>query len=105
MRAGFGQRQRQRTEPGTDLDDAVARTDLGEPSDAAHGVGVGDEVLPEVAARARARAREQLGDAGSVVHALPAEAHGDRRVGEVADLGEHIGVQHDADRPAGWRTP
>ena len=46
---GLGQGQRQRTEPGTDLDDPVARSDPGQVGDAPHGVRVDDEVLAEVA--------------------------------------------------------
>ena len=52
--AGLGQRERQRTEAGADLDHAVAGADLGEAGDAPHGVRVGDEVLAEVAARGQA---------------------------------------------------
>ena len=60
--AGLGQRQRQRAEAGADLDDLIAGSDAGEAGDPAHGVGVGDEVLAEVAARCRADAVEQVVD-------------------------------------------
>ena len=40
------QRQGQRPEPGPDLDDHVVGADAGGAHDAAHGVGVDDEVLP-----------------------------------------------------------
>ena len=53
--AGLGERQRERPEPGADLDDVVARADRGEVGDAPHGVRVGDEVLAEITARRQAR--------------------------------------------------
>ena len=73
--AGLGERQRQRAEAGADLDDVVAGADAGEVGDAAHGVGVGDEVLPEVAPRRQAGLVEQLADrrprdASSLVHVI-----------------------------------
>ena len=43
--------------------------DLGEAGDPAHGVGVGDEVLPEVAPRGQAVFAEQCADVAAVVHA------------------------------------
>ena len=55
--AGLGQGQRQRAEPGADLDDVIAGADLGQPGDPAHGVGIGDEVLSEVARAAPGRVR------------------------------------------------
>ena len=60
--AGVGQGERQRPEPGADLDHAIARPDPGEIGDAAHGVGVGDEVLPEVAAGGQVVGFEELAD-------------------------------------------
>ena len=60
--AGLGQRQRQRAEPGADLDDVVAGTDAGEAGDAPHRVGVGDEVLAEVATRRQPVVGEELVD-------------------------------------------
>ena len=49
--AGLGQRQGQRAKSGADLDDAVTRAYPGEVGDAPDGVGVGDEVLPEITPR------------------------------------------------------
>ena len=70
--AGLGERQRQRAEPGADLDHVVAGADTGEGGDPAHGVGVGDEVLAEVAARGQAGLVEQLVNATPRVgHAWP----------------------------------
>ncbi len=51
--------------PGTDLDHAIARPDLGEPRHATHGVRIDDEVLPESAARVQAVGGQQLGDVAS----------------------------------------
>ena len=51
--ARLRQRQRERAEPGADLDDAVARTDPGEPGDAPDGVRIDDEVLAERRRRAQ----------------------------------------------------
>ena len=48
---GVGQGQRERAEPRTDLDDSVAGPDAGKVGDPAHGVRVGDEVLPQIAPR------------------------------------------------------
>ena len=70
--AGLGEGQRQRAEPGADLDDAVARPDAGQVGDAPHGVRVGDEVLPEVAARGQAAARQQLAHRRARVASLAA---------------------------------
>ena len=103
---GLGQRQRQRAEPGADLDHPVAGPDLGEPGDAAHGVRVGDEVLPEVASRAPGPwAREQLVDAGAAVHRLPGDAHRHRRVGQVGDRGEQRRCRATMSTPAGRPMP
>ena len=55
--AGLQQGQRERPEPRADLDDAVAGPDPGQAHDAAHGVGVGHEVLPQRPRRPAARAR------------------------------------------------
>ena len=61
-RAGFGEGQGQRSEPGTDLDDAITGTDRGAVGDAPNGVGVGHEVLPEVAAWREVALVEQFAD-------------------------------------------
>ncbi len=60
--AGLGERERQRAEPGADLDDVIAVADAGELGDPAHGVGVGDEVLAEIAPRGERGGVEQLAD-------------------------------------------
>ena len=65
IRAGLRERERQRPEAGADLDHTITRTDLGKPGDAAHRVGVDDEVLPECAARVESVRRQQLGDVPS----------------------------------------
>ncbi len=62
VRAGLGQREGQRAEPGPDLDHVIARPDTGEGGDAPHGVGVGDEVLAEVTPRCQAAGGEQVAD-------------------------------------------
>ena len=61
-RAGFGEGEGQRAEPGADLDDVVAGPDRGEVGDAPNSVGVGNEVLPEVAARCEVVLAEQFAD-------------------------------------------
>jgi hypothetical protein len=66
---GLGQRQRQRTQAGADLDHLVARPDPGQPGDAPDGVGIDDEVLAEGAARATIDPCQQLGHLG------PGERH------------------------------
>ena len=47
----------------------IGRPDLGEASDLAHGVGVDDEVLAEIAARGQAVFAEQRPDVAARVHA------------------------------------
>ena len=74
--ARLGQGQGQRAEAGADLDDVVAGPDAGQPGDAAHRVGVDDEVLPEGAARARGRARSSSAADVGAVSASPADADG-----------------------------
>ena len=49
------QPQRQRAEPGTDLEHDVVGPDAGDGDDAADGVGVDDEVLPALLGRAAGR--------------------------------------------------
>ena len=62
VRARVGQRDRERTDAGTDLDDPIARLQLREPHDAARGVRVGEEVLTERLRRPHAVAGQELGD-------------------------------------------
>ena len=97
--AGVGQGERERPEAGADLDDVVARPDPGEVGDAAHGVGVGDEVLAEVAAGSQVVGFEELADRRPGVRS-PSDLDRDRRVGEVGDLGERVGVHDEAGRSA-----
>ena len=65
-RCGLQQRQRQRAEPGADLDHHVVGPQPGGPHDAAHGVRVDDEVLAELLGRPdaergrRARGRRRV---------------------------------------------
>ena len=61
-RAGLGKREGQRPEPGTDLNDVVAGPYRGQVGDAPNGVGVGNEVLPEVAAWCEVVLAEQFAD-------------------------------------------
>ena len=72
--ARLGQGQGERPEPGADLDDPVAGADAGQAGDAAHGVGVGDEVLPEGAAGLQPVARRAARGPGrrGVRHRRPA---------------------------------
>ena len=63
--AGLGQREGERAEAGADLDDAIARADVGQAGDAPDGVGVGDEVLTEAATRGQPVVGEQLVDVGA----------------------------------------
>src|SRR5439155_21848442 len=53
VRARVAQRERERTQPGTDLDDVVARLHAREPHDVAGHVVVGEEVLTEGFARSQ----------------------------------------------------
>jgi len=53
-RAGRRQRERERTEPGADLDDVIAGADASQVGDLANRVRIGDEVLTEGAARMEA---------------------------------------------------
>ena len=61
-RPGLGQRQGQGPEAGADLDHVVAGADAGQAGDAAHGVGVGHEVLPQRPAGVQAVCLEQPAD-------------------------------------------
>ena len=63
--AGLGQGQGERPKTGTDLDDPVPRPHARQPGDAAHRVGVGDEVLAPGPARAQAVLVEQPADLGA----------------------------------------
>ena len=63
--AGVGERQRQRTQACTDLDDPVAGTHARQRRDAPDRVRVGDEVLTEVTSRCEVVAAQQFGDARS----------------------------------------
>ena len=58
--SGLGESERQRSEPGADLDHRRVGTDPGQAGDAAHGVGVDHEVLPEGPARGQAVLVEQI---------------------------------------------
>jgi hypothetical protein len=49
--AGRGEREGERPESRTDLEDAITGTDVGEACDATRGVGINEEVLSERAAR------------------------------------------------------
>ncbi len=60
MGAGLGECERERPEPGADLDHSVAGPDPGEGRDAADRVGVGDEVLAEVSAGSERRRLEEF---------------------------------------------
>ena len=53
VRAVGCERQRERSQPGTDLEDARAGLEVGEIHDPTSGVGVDEEVLPERATRAK----------------------------------------------------
>ena len=53
MVSGFQQTQRQRSQAGTDLDDAAVIGKLRGRNDRAHGIGVDDEVLPLLLSRAQ----------------------------------------------------
>ena len=55
--------------PGTDLDDMIVGTDVGQPGDLADDVGIDDEVLPEVAPRGQSVFAEQGPDVVARVHA------------------------------------
>ena len=56
------QRQGQRAQPRADLDHDVLRPHPGQPDDAAHGVGVDDEVLAPLLGRADTEAAGDLAD-------------------------------------------
>ena len=73
-RARFEQRERERSEAGADLDDPIAGADFGEAGDAAHGVGVADEVLPERPARRESVQLKQGADLGVAVRHRPVPA-------------------------------
>ena len=60
--AGLEQPERQRAQPGADLDHAVALRDVGLPDDLAHRAAVEHEVLAEGLGRAHARALGELAD-------------------------------------------
>ena len=80
----------------------IVGPDVGEAGDLANDVGVDDEVLAEITARREAVLAQQCPDVVARVHALPADADRNGRVGEVADRHEDVGVQHDVD-PGGQR--
>ena len=82
-RPGLGQRQRQRTQPGPDLDHVIARSDTGGTGDAAHRVGIGDEVLPEIAAGRQSVLGQQLTNGGTGMR---------HRLGLLADLDRDGGI-------------
>ena len=62
---GLDEGERERAQPGADLDDVVAGCDPGQAHDAPHGVGVDDEVLAEGPAGADAVAVEELLELGA----------------------------------------
>ena len=70
--AGLGEGQRERAQSRADLDHPVARPHLGQAGDAAHGVGVGDEVLPQRPAGRQPVRVEEVADLAG------AEGHGPR---------------------------
>ena len=59
---GRGERDGERAEAGSDLEDRVTRTDLGDPCDALDGIRVDDEVLAEGFGGMKAVLSEQAGD-------------------------------------------
>ena len=61
-RTGLGQGEGERTETGADLDHGVPGPDPRQPGDAAHGVGVDDEVLTEGTAGTQTVLVEELLD-------------------------------------------
>ena len=77
VRTGVGQRDGERTDAGSDLDDPLAGLQLGEADDPARGVLVGEEVLAERLRRPDPVAREELAD---LARASPVDAEGAHRV-------------------------
>ena len=63
--AAVQQRQRQRAQAGTHLEDVVVAVDPGRRHDAAHGVGVMDEVLAERLPRPEVKFLGQMPDLGA----------------------------------------
>ena len=101
------ERPGQRAEPGADLDDVVTGADAGQPGDAPDGVRIDDEVLTARLAGSQPVPAQQLtGLSRAERHgrrALPGDADVDRRLAEVGDLLELLGVEDQAGPGAGRR--
>ena len=98
--AGVGERHGERAQPGADLEDVVTGPDAGEVGDATDRVGVGDEVLAEIAARGEPAARQEVPHRAARGHRRIAfsprgGSRRHRRHGEVGEEGE-------PDRDGAW---
>ena len=97
--ARVGQAERERAEPGADLDDMVGRLDAGEADDAPHRVRIDHEVLAERPPGRQAVCVEQRGrvlaGVGQRRPELPADLDGHRRVSSVGHLEEGVRVDDD----------
>ena len=89
--AGLDKGEGERAEAGPDLDDLLARDDLGEAGDAADGVGIAYEILAQGAARREAVELEQGTDLSvGMSHLVPGDLHPHQTGGWVREVAERV---------------